>query len=98
MGMVVRQLPGGEIQPAMKTGLIDAAEFNNPTSDSQFGMQDVSKHYHLGIYFISDVVPFVVPLKTKNPINIEFTGFLSGTSRNRTRDTRIFSPLLYQLS
>jgi TRAP-type mannitol/chloroaromatic compound transport system substrate-binding protein len=30
MGMVVRQLPGGEIQPAMKTGLIDAAEFNNP--------------------------------------------------------------------
>ena len=47
MGMVVRQLPGGEIQPAMKTGLIDAAEFNNPTSDSQFGMQDVSKHYHL---------------------------------------------------
>ena len=43
MGMVVRQLPGGEIQPAMKTGLIEAAEFNNPTSDSQFGMQDVSK-------------------------------------------------------
>ena len=50
MGMVVRQLPGGEIQPAMKTGLIDAAEFNNPTSDSQFGMQDVSKHYHLGSF------------------------------------------------
>ena len=24
MGMVVRQLPGGEIQPAMKTGLIEA--------------------------------------------------------------------------
>jgi TRAP-type mannitol/chloroaromatic compound transport system substrate-binding protein len=50
MGMVVRQLPGGEIQPAMKTGLIDAAEFNNPTSDSNFGMQDVSKHYHLGSF------------------------------------------------
>ena len=50
MVMVVRQLPGGEIQPAMKTGLIDAAEFNNPTSDSQFGMQDVSKHYHLGSF------------------------------------------------
>ena len=50
MGMVVRQLPGGEIQPAMKTGLIDAAEFNNPTSDKNFGMQDVSKHYHLGSF------------------------------------------------
>ncbi len=47
MGMSVVQLPGGEIQPAMKSGLIDAAEFNNPTSDSDFGMQDVSKHYHL---------------------------------------------------
>jgi TRAP-type mannitol/chloroaromatic compound transport system substrate-binding protein len=38
--MVVRQLPGGEIQPAMKTGLIEAAEFNNPTSDSQFGVAE----------------------------------------------------------
>ena len=50
MGMSVAQLPGGEIQPAMKSGLIDAAEFNNPTSDSDFGMQDVSKHYHLASY------------------------------------------------
>mgnify|MGYP001162927585 FL=1 len=50
MGMSVVQLPGGEIQPAMKSGLIDAAEFNNPTSDKDFGMQDVSKHYHLGSF------------------------------------------------
>jgi TRAP-type mannitol/chloroaromatic compound transport system substrate-binding protein len=50
MGMSVVQLPGGEIQPAMKSGLIDAAEFNNPTSDRDFGMQDVSKHYHLASY------------------------------------------------
>ena len=48
--MSVVQLPGGEIQPAMKSGLIDAAEFNNPTSDRDFGMQDVSKHYHLGSF------------------------------------------------
>ena len=50
MGMSVVQLPGGEIQPAMKSGLIDAAEFNNPTSDSDFGMQDVSKDYHLASF------------------------------------------------
>ena len=50
MGMEVTQLPGGEIQPAMQTGLIDAAEFNNPTSDKDFGMQDVSKHYHLASF------------------------------------------------
>ena len=50
LGMSVVQLPGGEIQPAMKSGLIDAAEFNNPTSDRDFGMQDVSKHYHLASF------------------------------------------------
>lgn len=50
MGMSVVQLPGGEIQSAMKSGLIDAAEFNNPTSDRDFGMQDVSKHYHLASF------------------------------------------------
>ena len=64
MGMVVRQLPGGEIQPAMKTGLIDAAEFNNPTSDSQFGMQDVSKHYHLGSFHQSQEM-FELPVNKK---------------------------------
>ena len=50
MGMSVVQLPGGEIQPAMKSDLIDAAEFNNPTSDKDFGMQDVSKDYHLASF------------------------------------------------
>lgn len=50
MGMSVVQLPGGEIQPAMKSGLIDAAEFNNPTSDRDFGMQDVSKVYMLASF------------------------------------------------
>lgn len=50
MGMSVVQLPGGEIQPAMKSGLIDAAEFNSPTSDRDFGMQDVSKNYMLASY------------------------------------------------
>mgnify|MGYP007000123004 len=43
------------------TGLIDAAEFNNPTSDSQFGMQDVSKHYHLGSFHQSQEM-FEIPM------------------------------------
>jgi len=50
MGMSVVQLPGGEIQPAMERGLIDAAEFNNPTSDKDFGMQDVAKEYYLASF------------------------------------------------
>jgi TRAP-type mannitol/chloroaromatic compound transport system substrate-binding protein len=65
MGMSVVQLPGGEIQPAMKSGLIDAAEFNNPTSDSDFGMQDVSKHYHLASFHQSQEAFEITFNKTK---------------------------------
>lgn len=50
MGMAVVQLPGGEIQPSMERGVIDAAEFNNPTSDMEFGMQDVAKNYYLASF------------------------------------------------
>ncbi|MDH3242341.1 MAG: TRAP transporter substrate-binding protein [Alphaproteobacteria bacterium] len=50
MGLKVTQLPGGEIMPALEKGVIDAFEFNNPTADSRFGAQDVSKHYHMGSY------------------------------------------------
>jgi TRAP-type mannitol/chloroaromatic compound transport system substrate-binding protein len=50
MGMSVAQLPGGEIVPAMERGVIDAFEFNNPSSDSRFGAQDVAKNYYLSSY------------------------------------------------
>jgi TRAP-type mannitol/chloroaromatic compound transport system substrate-binding protein len=48
LGCKVTQLPGGEIVPAMERGVIDAFEFNNPTSDSRFGAQDVAKYYMMG--------------------------------------------------
>src|SRR5690606_18492157 len=50
MGMSVAQLPGGEIVPAMERGVIDAFEFNNPTSDLRFGSPDVAKNYYLSSY------------------------------------------------
>jgi len=50
MGMSVAQLPGGEIVPAMERGVIDAFEFNNPSSDLRFGAQDVAKYYYLASY------------------------------------------------
>jgi TRAP-type mannitol/chloroaromatic compound transport system substrate-binding protein len=43
MGAAVNALPGGEIVPAMDRGLLDAAEFNNATSDRILGFADVSK-------------------------------------------------------
>ena len=50
MGVKVTQLPGGEIVPALERGVIEAFEFNNPTSDKSFGAQDVSKIYMMGSY------------------------------------------------
>ena len=50
MGSKVTQLPGGEIVPAMERGVIDAFEFNNPTSDMRFGAHDVAKIYMMGSY------------------------------------------------
>jgi TRAP-type mannitol/chloroaromatic compound transport system substrate-binding protein len=43
MGAAVNALPGGEIVPAMDRGLLDAAEFNNASSDKVLGFPDVSK-------------------------------------------------------
>ena len=43
MGAAVNALPGGEIVPAMDRGLLDAAEFNNASSDNLLGFPDVSK-------------------------------------------------------
>src|SRR4249920_306944 len=43
MGAAVNALPGGEIVAAMDRGLIEAAEFNNATSDRALGFADVSK-------------------------------------------------------
>ena len=43
MGASVNALPGGEIVPALDRGLIEAAEFNNASSDRALGFQDVSK-------------------------------------------------------
>jgi TRAP-type mannitol/chloroaromatic compound transport system substrate-binding protein len=43
MGAAVNALPGGEIVAAMDRGLLDAAEFNNASSDKVLGFPDVSK-------------------------------------------------------
>jgi len=44
LGAAVNPLPGSEIVPALDRGLIDAAEFNNASSDRALGFQDVAKN------------------------------------------------------
>ena len=57
MGASVVILPGGEIIPALDRGVIDAAEFNNPSSDRLLGFPDVRKlmmaqSYHQPVEFL----------------------------------------------
>lgn len=65
MGAAVTIMGGGEIVPAMDRGLLDAAEFNNPSSDFVLGFPDVSKDYMLQSYHQSAECFEIIFNKTK---------------------------------
>ena len=53
------------------------------------------------ICIVTIIVTLPIVTKKKNSETLDyklFRSFLGGATRNRTGDTRIFSPLLYQLS
>ncbi|MDI3308512.1 MAG: hypothetical protein QJR07_15580 [Acetobacteraceae bacterium] len=50
LGAAVVSVPGGEIVPALERGVIDGAEFNNPSSDRVLGFPDVVKVYMIQSY------------------------------------------------
>ena len=50
MGAAVVALPSGEIVPSLDRGVIEAAEFNNASSDRLLGFPDVSKICYLQSY------------------------------------------------
>jgi TRAP-type mannitol/chloroaromatic compound transport system substrate-binding protein len=50
LGAAVVSLPGGEIVPALERGVIDGAEFNNPSSDRILGFPDVAKVFMIQSY------------------------------------------------
>ncbi len=65
LGAAVTIMGGGEIVPAMDRGLLDAAEFNNPSSDKLLGFPDVSKVYMLQSYHQSAECFEIIFNKTK---------------------------------
>jgi TRAP-type mannitol/chloroaromatic compound transport system substrate-binding protein len=65
MGAAVTIMGGGEIVPAMDRGLLDAAEFNNPSSDKLLGFPDVSKDYMVQSYHQSAECFEIIFNKTK---------------------------------
>ncbi|MBS4045189.1 MAG: TRAP transporter substrate-binding protein [Alphaproteobacteria bacterium] len=65
MGAAVTIVAGGEIVPAMDRGLLDGAEFNNPSSDRVLGFPDVSKVYMLQSYHQAAEMFEILVNKTK---------------------------------
>ena len=77
MGMSVAQLPGGEIVPAMERGVIDAFEFNNPSSDLRFGAPDVAKNYYLSSYHqASESFEFIINQDFFNDLDADLQAIL----------------------
>ena len=65
MGAAVNALAGPDIVPALDRGLIDAAEFNNPSSDKALGFPDVSKVYMMQSFHQSAETLEILFNKTK---------------------------------
>ncbi|HXH84964.1 MAG TPA: TRAP transporter substrate-binding protein [Candidatus Tectomicrobia bacterium] len=47
MGMTVVSVAPGEIVPALERGVVDAAEFSDPSADMAIGLHHVRKFYHM---------------------------------------------------
>jgi TRAP-type mannitol/chloroaromatic compound transport system substrate-binding protein len=65
MGAAVTALAGPDIVPAIDRGLIDAAEFNNPSSDRALGFPDVAKVYMMQSFHQSAETLEILFNKTK---------------------------------
>jgi TRAP-type mannitol/chloroaromatic compound transport system substrate-binding protein len=72
-------LPGGEIVPALERGVIDGAEFNNPTSDKALGFPDVRKVYMLQSYHQPvETLEFIVNKSKWDPLSAELKAIVRG--------------------
>jgi TRAP-type mannitol/chloroaromatic compound transport system substrate-binding protein len=64
MGMAVVTLSGGEIVPALERGVVDAAEFSDPSADMALGLHNVRRFYHMpGIHQPTGIMEFVINRK-----------------------------------
>ncbi|MBP7338390.1 TRAP transporter substrate-binding protein [Niveispirillum sp.] len=65
MGVAVTIMGAGDVVPALDRGLLDGAEFNNPSSDKALGFQDVAKTYMVGSYHQSAEMFEIIFNRTK---------------------------------
>jgi TRAP-type mannitol/chloroaromatic compound transport system substrate-binding protein len=64
MGMAVVSTAAGDIVPGLERGVIEAAEFSDPTSDMALGLHQVRKFYHMpGIHQPTGIMEFYIQKK-----------------------------------
>lgn len=64
MGMTVVSIPPGEILPALERGVVDAAEFSDPSADMALGLHTIRKFYHMpGIHQPTGMMEFYIHKK-----------------------------------
>jgi TRAP-type mannitol/chloroaromatic compound transport system substrate-binding protein len=69
MGMTVVSTAPGEIVPALERGVIDAAEFSDPSADMALGLPQVRKFYHMpGIHQPTGIMEFYVNRQKWEPL------------------------------
>jgi TRAP-type mannitol/chloroaromatic compound transport system substrate-binding protein len=79
LGASVVTLPGGEIVPALERGVIDGAEFNNPTSDMALGFADVRKVYMLQSYHQPvETLEFIINKGKWDPLPADLKAIVRG--------------------
>ena len=94
MGAAVTILPGGEIVPAMDRGLLDAAEFNNPSSDLLLGFPDVSKFFMMGSHHQQAECFEIIFNKAKfDALAPELKAILRNAAHAATADQTLYWPM-----
>ncbi|NBT34888.1 MAG: TRAP transporter substrate-binding protein [Betaproteobacteria bacterium] len=87
MGASVQALPGADIVPALDRGVLDAAEFNNASSDRVLGFPDVSKICMLQSFHQCSEQFEIIFNKTKyNALPAELKAIIANASQAASAD------------
>jgi TRAP-type mannitol/chloroaromatic compound transport system substrate-binding protein len=99
MGMNVVSLAPGEIVPALERGVIDAAEFSDPSSDLALGFPNVRKFYHMpGIHQPTGMMEFykhgVTIVETSKEIQLEILKAWDRVAERKAKENAFFAKVL----
>jgi TRAP-type mannitol/chloroaromatic compound transport system substrate-binding protein len=87
MGASVQALPGADIVPALDRGVLDAAEFNNASSDRTLGFPDVSKICMLqSFHQCSEQFEIIFNKKKYNALPAELKAIIANATQAASAD------------